>query len=165
MNSSAEDLFFTWLIPNQLAASRGPRSKEDLLFLKDSGIDCLIRLADIDETPISSKDVLEAGLEDYHEPVPDYCPPSQAQLDRLVLYIDRKISEGKRVAVSCRAGLGRTGTLLACYLIYKGLDHETALAKVRENRPGSVKTYQQESAVKRFALRLKYGGLSLKSQI
>ncbi|MFN3621719.1 MAG: hypothetical protein ACK4TI_02415, partial [Nitrososphaerales archaeon] len=85
MSNLAEELYFTWLIPNQLAASRGPRSKEDLKFLKDSGIDCLIRLADIDETLVSPKDVLEAGLEDYHEPVADYCPPSQAQLDRLIL--------------------------------------------------------------------------------
>ncbi|MEM3074062.1 MAG: dual specificity protein phosphatase family protein [Nitrososphaerales archaeon] len=157
MSDIAEELYFTWLIPNQLAASKGPRSKEDLKFLKDSGVDCLIRLADIDETLVSSKDVLEAGLEDYHEPVPDYCPPSQAQLDRLVHYIDTKIKEGKRVAVSCRAGVGRTGTLLACYLIYTGLNYEAALARVRENRLGSVKTSQQESAVKRYALRLGRG--------
>lgn len=155
MRNLEEELFFTWLIPNQLAASRGPRSKEDLRFLKEIGVDCLIRLADIDEVSVTPKDVSEAGLEDFHEPVPDYCPPSQAQLDRLVSYIDSKIKEGKRVAVSCRAGLGRTGTLLACYLVHKGLDYESALAKVRENRPGSVKTFQQENAVRRYALRLK----------
>jgi len=94
-------------------------------------------------------------LEDYHEQVPDYCPPSQAQLDRLLLYIDnKKINEGKRVAVSYRAGVGRTGTVLACYLVSKGLDWDSALAEVRRNRPGSVKTLQQENAVKRYAQRL-----------
>jgi len=154
MGDPSEELYFTWLIPNKLAGCRGPRNIDDLKFLKAAGVDCLIRLADIDETLVSPKDVADAGLEDYHEPVPDYCPPSQAQLDRLILYIDKKINEGKRVAVSCRAGVGRTGTVLACYLVYKGLDWESALAEVRRNRPGSVKTLQQESAVKRYAQRL-----------
>ena len=154
MSNLSEELYFTWLIPNQLAACRGPRSIDDLRFLKASGVDCLIRLADIDETMVTSKDVADAGLMDYHDPVPDYCPPSQAQLDRLVQYIDEKIKEGKRVAVSCRAGVGRTGTVLACYLIYKGWDYQSALAEVRSNRPGSVKTVQQENAVKRYAQRL-----------
>jgi atypical dual specificity phosphatase len=154
MEDLSEELYFTWLIPDKLAACRGPRNLGDLKFIKAAGVDCLIRLADIDETLVSSKDVAEAGLEDYHEPVPDYCPPSQAQLDRLILYIDKKIDEGKRVAVSCRAGVGRTGTVLACYLVYKGLDSQSALAAVRRNRPGSVKTPQQENAVKRYAQRL-----------
>jgi len=154
MNDLSEELYFTWLIPNKLAGCRGPRNIDDLKFLKAAGVDCLIRLADIDETLVSAEDVGEAGLEDYHEPVPDYCPPSQAQLDRLILYIDKKINEGKRVAVSCRAGVGRTGTVLACYLVYKGLDYESALTTVRGNRPGSVKTLQQENAVKRYAQRL-----------
>lgn len=154
MSDLSEELYFTWLIQNKLAGCRGPRNIEDLKSLKDAGVNCLIRLADIDETFVSSTEVAEAGLEDYHEPVPDYCPPSQAQLDRLVLYIDRKVNEGKRVAVSCRAGVGRTGTVLACYLVYKGLDYESALAQVRRNRPGSVKTLQQENAVKRYAQRL-----------
>ena len=50
--------------------------------------------------------------------------------------------------------MGRTGTALACYLVYKGLDWESALAEVRRNRPSSVKTPQQENAVKRYAQRL-----------
>jgi atypical dual specificity phosphatase len=157
MGDPSKELYFTWLIPGKLAGCRGPRNIDDLKFLKAAGIDCLIRLADIDETLVSSKDVAEAGLEDYHEPVPDYCPPSQAQLDRLIPYIDKKINEGKRVAVSCRAGVGRTGTVLACYLVYKGLDWESALAEVRRKRPGLVKTLQQESAVKRYAQRLNRG--------
>ncbi len=74
-----EELSFTWLIPDQLAGCRGPRSIKELNHLKKAGVDCLIRLADIDETQVTTEDVLRAGLEDYHEPVPDYCPPSQAQ--------------------------------------------------------------------------------------
>ena len=154
MGDPSEELYFTWLIPNKLAACKGPRNIDDLKFLKAAGVDCLIRLTDIDETLVSPKDVADACLEDYHEPVPDYCPPSQAQLDRLLLYIDKKINEGKRVAVSYRAGVGRTGTVLTCYLVSKGLDWDSALAEVRRNRPGSVKTLQQENAVKRYAQRL-----------
>jgi atypical dual specificity phosphatase len=63
------------------------------------------------------------------------------------------------VAVHCGGGLGRTGTLLACYLVSaEGLPADAAIARVRAARPGSVETEDQEQAVRRYAERL--NGLS-----
>jgi len=67
----------------------------------------------------------------------------------------RARAAGKRVAVHCHAGLGRTGTLLACYLVQQGMTPAEAIARVREARPGSVETREQEAAVTAYAERLR----------
>ena len=49
--------------------------------------------------------------------------------------------------VHCSAGLGRTGTMLASYLVQRGSNTAEALAQVRKRRPGSIETADQELAV------------------
>ena len=47
--------------------------------------------------------------------------------------------KGQAVAVHCRAGLGRTGTLIGCYLMHKyNFTGRSAIAWTRVARPGSV---------------------------
>ncbi|GBP44078.1 Dual specificity protein phosphatase CDC14B [Eumeta japonica] len=69
------------------------------------------------------------------------CPP------RHILFKFLQISEETEgaIAVHCKAGLGRTGTLISCYLIkhYKMSAHE-AIAWLRVCRSGSVIGHQQE---------------------
>nr|XP_042897045.1 protein tyrosine phosphatase domain-containing protein 1-like [Parasteatoda tepidariorum] len=61
------------------------------------------------------------------------------------------LSEGK-VAIHSHAGLGRTGVLVACYLIYTFRCKPTdAVAYVRNKRPGSVQTKSQVESVQGFA--------------
>jgi protein-tyrosine phosphatase len=50
-------------------------------------------------------------------------------------------------------GQGRTGTVLAAYLIRHGLDPERALAELRLVCPGAVENPKQESALAEFAER------------
>ena len=57
------------------------------------------------------------------------------------------------VAIHCSAGLGRTGVVLACYLVQKGLTAQNAIARVRRLRPGSIETEEQADAVVDFARR------------
>ena len=57
--------------------------------------------------------------------------------------------------VTCQAGLGRTGTILACYLVYVGYKSENAVKLVRELRPGSIQTREQEDAITNFEEHLK----------
>jgi atypical dual specificity phosphatase len=93
------------------------------------------------------------GAESLHLPVRNSDPPSQAQLERGVGAIREALATGRRVAVHCGAGLGRTGTLLAAYLVSEGYPAEEAITRIREVRPGSVETLEQEYAVHEFERR------------
>ena len=105
---------FSWVIPGKLAGSQGPVIPEELTYLKGHGIRAMVRL----EPRTTSGESL--GLADLAEFVHDMHAPTNGQIDRIIAYMDRHIEAGSAVAVSCRAGYGRTGTVLACYLVHTG---------------------------------------------
>ena len=96
-----------------------------------------------------------AGLVDLAEYVPDTQPPTMPQIDRIVAFIDRQIEDRRAVVVSCMAGIGRTGTVLACYLMHTGYAAKDALEMVRRLRPGSVESPPQEEFVYAYEQRLR----------
>ena len=151
-------LNFSWVIDGKLAGSRGPRSRSDLIALKQQGVGALVRLVEPYEAWVTSKEVSEAGLEDYNEPVPDFHAPTQEQLDKIITYIDSRIENGIPVGVSCNAGIGRSGVILACYLVHKGLPPKDALELVRKKRSRGPEVPEQIIAVEEYWLRIKPPG-------
>ncbi|MDP2918640.1 MAG: dual specificity protein phosphatase family protein [Dehalococcoidia bacterium] len=141
-------LNFSWLISGEVAGHSAPLSAEDLLYLKQRGIKALVRMAVLSKTRVTGIQVVELGFTDYHEPVPDYEAPGKEQIDRVVRFIKASVADGQPVGVSCGAGLGRTGTILACYLVSLGHSSPGAIDEVRAKRPGSIETNAQEEAVK-----------------
>lgn len=143
---------FTWVDQPHLAALAQPESAADLGWLRRNGIDVLVSLT---EDPVRRDWVNEAGLMAVNVPVPDMEPPTDRQLDHLLDTVRRANSSGMGVAIHCGAGLGRTGTVLAAYFVTRGMSPREAVAKVRQLRPGSVETAEQERAVEAFARRQK----------
>ena len=141
---------FSWIDRPHLAALAMPESAADLAWLRRQGIQVLISLT---ETPIPRNWVNDAGLMAVNVPVPDMEPPSDRQLDHVLDTIRKANGAGMGVAVHCGAGLGRTGTILAAYFVAGGLSPREAVEKVRDLRPGSVETLEQERAIERFATR------------
>jgi atypical dual specificity phosphatase len=141
---------FTWIDKPHLAALAQPESSTDLLWLRQQGIELLISLT---EDRLRRDWVNDAGLLLLHEPMIDMAAPSQEQLDRCISAIQRAVERNMGVAVHCGAGLGRTGTVLACYLIAQGQTAQNAIARVRRLRPGSIETEEQADAVVEFARR------------
>lgn len=76
---------------------------------------------------------------------PDGSNPPDEIIVEFIQLCEREIGKGKAVAVHCRAGLGRTGTLIGLYIMYKhGFSAKQAIAWLRLCRPGSVVGEQQQ---------------------
>jgi atypical dual specificity phosphatase len=118
--------------------------------LQAGGIKLLVNLHERPDDPELLARLRARGL---HIPVPGSCAPTQAQLDLGVAAIGEALERGEPVAVHCGAGLGRAGTLLAAYLVSQGNDADQAMQRVREARPGSIETLEQEQAVHDYATR------------
>jgi len=77
--------------------------------------------------------------------------PEFDDLTHAIDFIHSRITNNEPVMVHCLAGMGRTGTLLACYLVkYQKMSADDAIQKVRKERPGSIQSYPQEEMIFQF---------------
>ncbi len=77
--------------------------------------------------------------------------PEFSDLVNSVDFVHQRITNDEPVMVHCLAGLGRTGTILACYLIkYEDMTANDAIEKVRRERHGSIQSFSQEEIIFRF---------------
>ncbi len=136
---------FSWIVEGELAAMPVPgRNRplaEDADFLESRGIRTVISLT---ETLPSFED---GTFRQSHIPVEDFTAPTIAQMIEFVNVVADSTANGEPVAVHCTAGLGRSGTMAAVYLVANGATAGEAIARVRELRPGSIETEEQETAV------------------
>jgi atypical dual specificity phosphatase len=141
---------FTWINKPFLAAMAQPEEAAELLWLREQGIELILSLS---EESLRRDWINEAGLMRIHIPVEDMVAPTQEQLDQCLSAIKRANERNMGVVVHCSAGLGRTGTVLACYFVQQGMSAKNAIARVRRMRPGSVETDEQADAVAEYAKR------------
>jgi atypical dual specificity phosphatase len=128
------------------------------LWIAAQGIDSIISVR---EGPLALKWFINStfatnSIGHVHLKVKDYDAPSLEQLSSTIDFMEKQIDKGKRVLVHCAAGKGRTGTILAAYLLKEeNLTAAQAINKIRKLRPGSVQTKTQENCVEAFERYLK----------
>lgn len=152
---------FSWVIDGRLGGMAYPGLSypgygieglaRDLGFLREQGVRSIVSLTD---PPLDRDALRSAGLDCLHLPIPDMASPTGEEVDRFVAFVSTCLESDKPTAVHCAVGMGRTGTLLACYLVKEGLSGMEAIQEVRRRRPGSIETSDQQAAVLQYDDRL-----------
>ncbi|XP_009470010.1 PREDICTED: dual specificity protein phosphatase CDC14B [Nipponia nippon] len=147
----AENGDFNWIIPNKFIAFSGPHSRSKIEngyphhapeayfpYFRKHKVTTIIRL---NKKVYDAKRFTDAGFEHFDLFFADGSTPSDTIVKTFLNICEN--AEGV-IAVHCKAGLGRTGTLIACYIMkhYRMTAAET-IAWIRINRPGSVIGPQQ----------------------
>ncbi|WP_040329192.1 phosphatase domain-containing putative toxin, partial [Acidovorax delafieldii] len=145
---------FHWIIPGKLAGCGEPGAMApidyDMQLLSTLGISHLVTLTERD---IDEEALLRNQLRNIHLPIFDREAPSISQAYMLVRRMQLLLDQGHVIAVHCRAGIGRTGTILAAWLIREGgLSSEEAIARLRNINPAYVQTDEQEKFLQSFEL-------------
>ena len=137
---------FSWLIDGKLAGSAIPTSKDEIKWVQEQGVKSIVTIR---EEPLADEWIKDVNY--LHVMSNDMGVPEFDDLIHAVDFIHRRITNNEFVLVHCLAGLGRTGTVLACYLVkYQNMTADEATQKVREERPGSIQSYPQEEIIFRF---------------
>lgn len=147
----AENGDLNWIVPNKLLAFCGPHSETTLknyyalhspetyfAYFKKHKVSTIVRL---NKKVYDANRFCEAGFDHKDLFFIDGTTPSDAIMRQFLEIVER--AKGA-VAVHCKAGLGRTGTLIACYLMkHCRFSASESIAWIRICRPGSIIGPQQ----------------------
>jgi len=143
---------FGWLVKGKIAGAALPDSPDSFSELWNSGVRAIVSLV---EWPVDEQLIRGIGFEYLHLKIPSYMPPTQEQIDKFIDFVERMEGRDRPIVVCCRMGWGRTGSMLASYLVRKGFGSSDAIREVRKKRPRSIESAEQEAAVREYAARLK----------
>jgi atypical dual specificity phosphatase len=121
---------------------------DDLPLMYSAGIRAFVCLLNI---PSDEQIFQDAGFAYKCLPINNGCAPDLRQAEQLIDFVSVNRRQNRPVAVSCEAGLGRTGTMIATYLIHEGLSANAAISRVKLIEPEAIETPLQIKFLEDFA--------------
>ncbi|XP_062231930.1 phosphatidylglycerophosphate phosphatase PTPMT2-like [Phragmites australis] len=125
----------------------------DVPRLKQLGVKGVVTLNEPYETLVSTSLYQAHGINHLEIPTRDYLfAPSLEHICQAVDFIHRNEMQGGSTYVHCKAGRGRSTTIVLCFLIkYRNMTPEAALDHARSVRPRVLLAPSQWQAVKLFS--------------
>jgi len=166
MSGSRQNNLLWWVIPGVLAGMPMPfihldrrmagggsltEFEDELAVLHSAGIRAVVSLLNI---PGDASVYESAGFSFLCLPVPDGGAPTFEQADEFVHFVNAQRETSRPIAVHCEAGLGRTGTLLATYLIAQGESAASAIGLVRDVESVAIETRRQIQFLEQYEIRI-----------
>ncbi len=144
---------FLWLKKGILAGTPQPGLVNDLSYdlrlLNKVGVTILINLRKNkpDPSPMRQYEIKSLWF-----PITDMAAPGYDETIKWCQQVSEYLRCGEVIAYHCKAGLGRTGTMLACQLITEGQSALEALEKVRQIEPRWVQSEIQVNFLAQFEI-------------
>eukprot|EP00756_Hemistasia_phaeocysticola_P000050 Hpha_TRINITY_DN10035_c0_g1::TRINITY_DN10035_c0_g1_i1::g.84153::m.84153/K06639/CDC14; cell division cycle 14 len=137
---------FNWIVPGKVLAFSGPNGAHTSFTAEmhaglfcTIGVNCVVRL---NERRYNRNVFVQAGFKHHDLLFPDGMNPPELILRKFLAVVE---DNTQVVAIHCKAGLGRTGTLIASWMIkHFGFTAAEAIGWLRLCRPGSVIGQQQQ---------------------
>jgi hypothetical protein len=124
-----------YAVSDGLLAGAYPGTTEAVNALEDDGVTLFVDLTHPSD-PLDDYGHLLRGARRLAHPIPDMGTPSVGHVIAILDDIDVAHEQGDKVYVHCWGGVGRTGTVIACWLVRHGLDDGDAIARIAELRTG-----------------------------
>jgi hypothetical protein len=127
-----------WVIPSRLLAGEHPFGDDPIdaqnrfAALRDAGIDFFLDLTEIGECPAYQR-LLRRSASYLRFPIADCgVPANAADMRQIQAVIREALAQNRNLYIHCRAGIGRTGLVVGCYLADGGLAGKAALAQLNK---------------------------------
>jgi atypical dual specificity phosphatase len=143
---------FHWIVKGLLGGMQQPgllRDLEsDLKALKQLGCRRLVTLT---EECADEPRMEHYGLSGTHFPIPDMGVPGLSEAKSMCKRVSSWMDAEVATVLHCKAGLGRTGTMLACTLVYRGENAVRAIEQVRAINPYYIQSLEQLAFIDAFS--------------
>ena len=124
-------------------------SEKRIKAIVDAGINTFLDLTELNELPeyeeklIKLNDSNNLSIKYKRMAIKDRTVPKKEFLKEILDFIDEESKNNRQVYVHCLRGLGRTGTVVGCYLVRNGFKGEEALHEIYKLRQGMLNAWMQ----------------------